>query len=699
MKPFEVPSEERDALGDFRRSAWLRRLERLALVIERPFTRLGGAPALNPFYHTGTLAVFLWLVVALTGLYLTLFYQFGFEASYHSVAKIEGQLLAHVIRAVHRYASGTAMIFTLLHGFRLFFLDRFRGPRWLAWVTGVVMLGFLWLDGTTGYWLVWDQRAQLITDSFTALLDRFPPLGAAFTAGLLNIESADQSWVFSFILWVVHFLLFGGVALFFWWHILRLSRPRFLPARHWLFGVGAVLLVISAAFPLGMLPLADFRQLPGVVTLDPFFLFFIPFSLQPAAGWLWAALLLLFVMAGAIPWLSLRRASEPIRIASERCAGCGACAADCPYQAIRMQPRPGSEQTIKPVAVVDPYRCVSCGVCLGSCNTGAISLGNLSEAALWSRVQDRLGRQPQGKAATLVFTCERHAAQGARPYLQQDLQAGANDQPTEVIPLPCVAALPPGMVARALAGGAGEVRVVGCPPDDCARREGNLWAEGRLTRTRLPQLKKSLANAPVHTFWLSPDAFAEALPGVPRRELAAKAEKLPARQPGAAFSPRLTWRNFLPAFGVLGLLIVLQVWVTQAWSFQAYSLQEAWVKLVIPDPAALEHAAQRFSQEYGAQPARLQLSDGKHVLSSSTLSSSTLFEQEYFPTAQGHANPLVVELPLAPGQYHWILSLTGGLESQATLVLYQQTATLNGGQVWIILFDPARQPGRSHKGR
>ncbi|MCX6079158.1 MAG: hydrogenase iron-sulfur subunit [Chloroflexi bacterium] len=680
-----------DELGGSKRMEPLLWLERLALPFERVFTWLGGSANLNPFYHTGTLAVFLWMIVALSGLYLTLFYQFGFEASYRSVSKMEGQLLAHVIRAIHRYASGSAMVVSLLHGFRLLFMDRFRGARWLAWVSGVVMALFLWLDGLTGYWLVWDQRAQLITNSFTALLERTTSLAPAFVSSMLKLEATDMSWIFIVSVLSIHVLLFGGVALFFWWHIMRLSRPKFLPSRYWLLGVGVVVLMVSAAFPVGMLPRADFRQLPAAISLDPFYLFYLPLSFGPGLAWLWAGLAAVFIVAGAIPWLSLQPMPESIKIDQGCCTGCRACASDCPYKAISMMNRDGDDSHgRKFVAVVDPRLCVACGVCLGSCDTGCISMGEISEDLLWRRVETRIvaHARKNEEPVTLVFTCERHASQGARPYLDQAVLS-ADQHPIEVLALPCVAAVSPILVSRALAAGAGQIRVVGCPPDDCARREGNLWAEGRLNRTRLPRLKKAYENAPISTFWLAPDAFSQSLPvlatassGLPRLLPALVFPEKTAADRSSLTAPVLAWRNFVPVFVVIGLLMALQVWASRTWVFQPYPVQEARLQLVIPDPLQLGYAADRFIEKYGDLPTRLVLSDGER----------SLFEEIYPFSEDDRKSPQVAESIISTGEHHFYLRLVGNPKNNYQLSLYDRTVSINAGQVWIIQVEPISGP-------
>ena len=142
----------------------LRRLERLTLKIERPINRSLGSARFNPLSHTGTLSVFFFVVVFVSGLILTAWFRLGFEESYLSVEQMESNLIGRFMRAVHRYGSVALVIASILHGWRTFVQDRFRGPRWLAWVTGIWMVGLLWVIGVTGYWLLWDERAQALNE-------------------------------------------------------------------------------------------------------------------------------------------------------------------------------------------------------------------------------------------------------------------------------------------------------------------------------------------------------------------------------------------------------------------------------------------------------------------------------------------------------------------------------------------------------
>ncbi len=675
----KAPSSVAEADWQPRRSSFLRWLERIALAIEHPVNRFVGNPALNLFYHTDTIAVLLWLIVAITGVYLTFFVQFGFEAMYQMVAKMESQPLAHIIRAIHRYASDAAIIVSVLHGFRLFFMGRFRGPRWLAWVAGVVMVVILIVDGVIGYWMVWDQRAQLITDTLARWLNQFNNSGASFVAAIQSAEQNDSSWIWIGLLLLLHILLFGLVALGYWLHVKRLSRPKFLPARHWLIGVSAIVILLTAFVPVGMLPFARLDRLPGAVQLDPLYLFIIPAERNGIAGGVALGLLALTVVVVAVPWLSLKRKKTvPVHIDNNLCIGCTKCAADCPYTAITMQPRTDGK-IHKFIAVADLDRCVSCGVCVGSCDVMAISVGALAYHNLWEAAEKRIAaaraRTPSGNV-TVVYTCERHADHGARSY-RNPIGAAPTAELVEVIAVPCVASAPPDLIGRSLDLGATEARVVGCPPGDCARREGNVWTEGRLTRTRLPRLRRQYINAPIGTYWLPPDDFKQAL----REPLTA------ARPTLGRMNVPLRWRNLIPGLFLFAVLFAIAM-ALNVLPYTPYAAGQARIQIILPEPSALFNSRDsQHTTDYAVAPMQLNLQvDG-----------ATLFTATYTPEElnAGQAAGIFREFTLPPGAHTVRFGLLS--DDAVDAIVVDRVIDLQDGQV--LLLDNAGHTARSHRPR
>ena len=125
----------------------------------------------------------------------------GASAELGVTAAAVGQL----VRSLHRTSSDACMLFTLLHLLRMLLGRRVTGARWLAWVTGVALLGVLWFVGWIGYWLVWDQRAQQVAVGTARLVDALPIFADPFGRSLIS-DATVQPLLF-FVILFVHMLL------------------------------------------------------------------------------------------------------------------------------------------------------------------------------------------------------------------------------------------------------------------------------------------------------------------------------------------------------------------------------------------------------------------------------------------------------------------------------------------------------------
>lgn len=431
----------------------------------------------NPLYHSGALTIGLLAVLLVTGLYLLLFYRLG--APYASVTRIHEQVwLGRWIRGLHRFASDAALVAAAVHAFRMYAQRRSWGPRALAWVSGVVLVGVVLVSGWTGYVLIWDTHAQLIAVEGARLLDAVPifsePISRSFT-GERELPSA-----FFFVNLFAHIALPLSIGVVLWVHLARLSRPVLLPTRPVLWGSIAALTTAAVVWPIPMAPAADLLRIPRDVPVDWFFSFWLPLTQRMPAGLVWVAAGILTAAVVAVPWLTrpkLQALPAPATVNERTCTGCEQCVKDCPYDAIDMVARTDGREGF--VAQVKTELCTSCGICIGSCPPMAIGPLGITARDQLAEVRAFLAAEKPSEDDVVIVGCTWSAAR------VEAARSGAR-----LLTVPCVGAMHTSTVEFLLRGGAGGVLVVGCPEHDGRTREGVTWTEQRLFEGRKAELEE-----------------------------------------------------------------------------------------------------------------------------------------------------------------------------------------------------------------
>ena len=451
-------------------------LAKVSYAVESPVRRFVGSGRLNPLPHAGTISVVLFFVVVITGVYITLFFEFGFEASFRSVAKLTSHPIQRFMRSVHRYSSAALVVTTLVHAWRIFVAARFNGPRRWRWLTGLTALLIVWFAGVTGYWLLWDERAQLLNEAMASVADVFG-IGNSLTSAVLTADGSG--WQVLLIIWFAHLLATAAIGWFLWRHLRRTSLP-WLPPRLWTGLMLGALVIVSIAFPAELLRVADPARIVDSVPLDPFILFLLP-ALAAIPGPLVMALFaLVSLFVAYLPWLLSKEAPEVVVIDADACTGCELCVVDCPYRALTMV-----EHGDGSIAEVDPAACVACGICIGSCVFDAIAL----PGATLPLDVDPAGRE-------VVIACERHGR--------------LSETDAEILTVRCAGVISPTAISGLVRKGATSVHVVGCPPGDCAFGVGNLLAEERIGGERRPRVPARSARTTTRDF-VAPTALRHAL--------------------------------------------------------------------------------------------------------------------------------------------------------------------------------------------
>ena len=430
----------------------------------------------NPLYHSGAIVIALLLIMIVTGLYLLLFYRIG--SPWASVARITDQAWAgRWIRGVHRFSADAAVVAAAVHALRMLVQRRSWGPRALAWVSGVMLLGLVFVSGWTGYVLVWDEHARLLAVEGARLLDVLPIMADPVSRTFVGERPMPSA--FFFLNLFLHIALPIGAGILIWVHVARLARPRLLPPRPVTVMLVLGLVVLAVAWPVSIAPEANAFRIPASVPLDVFYGFWLPLAsrLPPWLVWLAGGSLVLAVVL--IPWWARPPAISrpPAAVVDERaCTGCEQCMLDCPYDAIEMIERVDGRVGL--VARVDSALCVGCGVCIGSCGPMTIGPPGATGKDQLAAARALIERTSPGPSDVVVIGCWWSAA-SSRNALGSAL----------AFPVGCTGSLHTSTIEQFVRAGAGGVMVVACPERDCRSREGSHWLRERIHSGRAAELK------------------------------------------------------------------------------------------------------------------------------------------------------------------------------------------------------------------
>jgi quinol-cytochrome oxidoreductase complex cytochrome b subunit len=159
---------------------------------------------------SATLTAF--IVQAVTGVILAMYYKPTPEAAYSSIQSISNDVtMGWLVRGMHRWGASVFIILMFLHMGRVFLFGAYKYPRELNWIVGVLLLAMGMLEGFTGYLLPWDQTAYWATVVGINLNGTAPFLGpflAQFLRGGQEIGADTLTRFYS-----MHMLLIPGAII------------------------------------------------------------------------------------------------------------------------------------------------------------------------------------------------------------------------------------------------------------------------------------------------------------------------------------------------------------------------------------------------------------------------------------------------------------------------------------------------------
>lgn len=142
-------------------------------ILDKPIPK-----GLNISYCFGGITFFLFVMLAVTGYFMTLYYVPSPEQAYDATDYMTFEVpLGYVIRGVHHWAANLMIVTIFIHMIRVFVYGAYKTPREINWLTGVFLFCLVMGFGFTGYLLPWDQKAYWATKVGTSIAGSVPVVG------------------------------------------------------------------------------------------------------------------------------------------------------------------------------------------------------------------------------------------------------------------------------------------------------------------------------------------------------------------------------------------------------------------------------------------------------------------------------------------------------------------------------------------
>jgi quinol-cytochrome oxidoreductase complex cytochrome b subunit len=195
---------------------WLE--ERSGLVGGVKYFLFRKVPRDTSWFHTlGSATLTAFLVQAITGVVLAMYYKPDPATAYQSIQFITNDLtLGWLVRGMHKWGASVFIILMFFHMARVFLFGAYKYPRELNWIIGVLLLAMGMLEGFTGYLLPWDQTAYWATVVGINLNGTAPFLGpflAQFLSGGAEIGADTLSKFYALHMLAIPGAIFGLIGL------------------------------------------------------------------------------------------------------------------------------------------------------------------------------------------------------------------------------------------------------------------------------------------------------------------------------------------------------------------------------------------------------------------------------------------------------------------------------------------------------
>ena len=273
-------------------------------------------------YVFGSATLFIFVLQAVTGIFLAIYYVPSPDHAYDTVQYIQTEVwFGWFVRGLHHWGASAVMLAIGLHMLQVFFDGAYKPPREMMWIIGVVLFLIMMGFGFTGYLLPWDQNAYWATQVGINMAGTVPVIGDFLVRVLRGGDMLGALTLSRFF--AIHILILPAIILFgIMLHLFTLRRVG--PAGPWdkkeaqkvsetfyprqvymdavvMLGVFLMLVVLASTIEFPLADKADPSDHSFVPVPEWYFLFhyqllkYAPGALVPLASWLLPTLFIGFL--------------------------------------------------------------------------------------------------------------------------------------------------------------------------------------------------------------------------------------------------------------------------------------------------------------------------------------------------------------------------------------------------------------------
>ncbi len=186
-------------------------------------------------FFLGEIALFAFVVLVLTGIYLAFLYEPSIAeveiegtrlpAAYGSVLMLDRIPAAHLMRQIHHWSAHIMVVALVLHLARIFFTGAYKKPRELNWIVGLGLLGLSIFAAFVGYLLPYDQFSVTATGIGYNIAKSVPWIGEYLADLVFAGKFPGSSLIprfYGYHIMLLPLALFAGIGI----HLLLLVKQK-----------------------------------------------------------------------------------------------------------------------------------------------------------------------------------------------------------------------------------------------------------------------------------------------------------------------------------------------------------------------------------------------------------------------------------------------------------------------------------------